>query len=49
MKLSIYVGIRAIGWVLTQGKEVVKKGIKRVNVDFDNYYEYVAGQPFGIT
>lgn len=48
MKLSIYVGLRAIGWVLTQGKEVVKKGIKRVNVDFDNYYEYVAGQPVSL-
>lgn len=48
MNLSIYGGLRAIGWVLTQGKEVVKKGIKRVNVDFDHYYEYVAGQPVSL-
>lgn len=48
MKLSIYVGLRAIAWLVSNDKEVVKRGIKRVNVDFDHYYEYVAGQPVSL-
>lgn len=45
MKLSIYIGLRAIAYVITQGSEIVKHGIKRVNISFDNYYEYIAGLP----
>jgi len=45
MKLSFYSGLRSIGWVITDGIEVVKCGIKRLNVSFDNYYEYMAGLP----
>jgi hypothetical protein len=43
MKLNIYVGLRAIAYVITQGCEVIKHGIKKVNVTFDNYYEFIAG------
>lgn len=45
MKASIYVGLRAIGWVITHEDNVVKHGVKKVNVPFDHYYEYIAGQP----
>jgi CRISPR/Cas system Type II protein with McrA/HNH and RuvC-like nuclease domain len=45
MKLNIYIGLRAIAYIITQGVDVVKQGIKRVNISFDNYYEYIAGQP----
>jgi hypothetical protein len=45
MNLNIYVGLRAIAFVLTEGISVVKTGIKRVNISFDNYYEFIAGLP----
>jgi hypothetical protein len=45
MKLSIYVNLRSIAWIISEGVEIVAKGIKRVNVEFDNYYEYIAGLP----
>jgi len=45
MKLSIYVNLRSIGWVVTDINKVVAKGIKRVMVDYDNYYEFIAGLP----
>jgi hypothetical protein len=45
MKLSIYVNLRAIGWNITDGISVVKAGIKRLNISFDNYYEYISGLP----
>lgn len=45
MRLSIYIGLRAIAYIISQGMDVVKHGIKRVNISYDNYYEYVAGQP----
>ena len=45
MKASIYVNLRSIGWVVTNGTEIVDRGIKRVNVDYDTYYEFVAGLP----
>lgn len=45
MKLNIYIGLRAIAYVITQKNKVVHHGIKRVNVEFDNYYEYIAGNP----
>lgn len=45
MKLSIYVGLRSIGWLVSEEKSVVQHGIKRLNVSFDNYYEYLAGLP----
>lgn len=45
MKLNFYSGLRSIGWVITNGTEIVKCGIKRLNVSFDNYYEYLAGLP----
>ena len=48
MKLNIYVGLRAIAYVITQGCEVIKHGIKKVNVTFDNYYEFIAGQPVSL-
>jgi len=45
MKLSIYVNLRSIAWVVTKEKEVIAKGIKRVMVEYDNYYEFIAGLP----
>lgn len=45
MKLSIYVNLRSIAWIVSEGIEVIAKGIKRVNVEFDNYYEFIAGLP----
>lgn len=45
MKLSVYVGLRAIAYCLTSEKQVVKHGIKRVNISYDDYYEYIAGHP----
>lgn len=45
MKLSIYIGLRAIAYIITQGSDIVKNGIKRVNISFDNYYEFIAGLP----
>src|SRR5690606_26564544 len=44
MKLNIYIGLRAIAYIITEGVNVVKHGIKRVNISFDNYYEFLAGQ-----
>jgi uncharacterized membrane-anchored protein YhcB (DUF1043 family) len=45
MKLSIFVGLRAIGWNITSQNQIIHSGVKKVNVSFDNYYEYIAGQP----
>lgn len=45
MKLSLYCGLRAIAYVINNGQHVVKYGIKRVNIPFDNYYEFIAGLP----
>jgi len=45
MKLSIYVNLRSIGWIVTNEQMVIARGIKRVNVEFDNYYEFIAGLP----
>ncbi len=45
MKLNVYCGLRAIAYVVTQGSEIIKTGIKKVNVSFDNYYEFIAGLP----
>ena len=45
-KLSLYVNLRSIAWVISnQQNKIVRSGIKRVNVDFDTYYEFIAGQP----
>jgi hypothetical protein len=45
MKLNTYIGLRAIAYVLTEGEDIIKYGIKRVNVSFDDYYEFIAGLP----
>ncbi|WP_141743579.1 type II CRISPR RNA-guided endonuclease Cas9 [Weeksella sp. HMSC059D05] len=45
MKLNIYIGLRAIAYVITEGLDVVKHGIKRVNISFDDYYEFISGKP----
>ncbi len=45
MQLSTFIGLRAIAWIITKGNEVIQYGIKRVNISFDHYYEYIAGQP----
>lgn len=45
MKLSLYCGLRAIAYIITEGVDVVKHGIKRVNIPFDNCYEFIAGLP----
>lgn len=49
MKLNLYCGVRSIGWNITAEKEdkisLVDFGVKRVNVDFDSYYAFVAGLP----
>lgn len=45
MQLSAYIGLRAIAWIASNGKEVIQYGIKRVNISFDSYYEYIAGLP----
>jgi len=45
MKLSIYTGLRSIAWVISENSKIVKYGIKRLNISFDNYYEYIAGLP----
>jgi len=45
MKLSVYCGLRAIAYIITQGSNVVKHGIKRVNIPYENYYEFIAGLP----
>lgn len=45
MKLSIYASVRSIGWNITQDNQVIDYGVKRVNVDFDSYYAYLAGLP----
>ncbi len=45
MKLSIYVNLRSIAWIISEGINVIAKGIKRVNTDFDTYYEFIAGLP----
>jgi len=48
MKLSIYVGLRAIAWLVTEENNIIDRGVKVVNVPFDNYYEYIAGQPVSL-
>lgn len=45
MKLSIYVNLRSIAWIITELDKVIDKGIKKVHVEFDNYYEFIAGLP----
>lgn len=45
MKLSVYVNLRSIAWVVSQADEIIANGIKRVMIDFDSYYEYIAGLP----
>lgn len=45
MKLSVYVNLRSIGWIVSDGAQLVAKGVKRVSVEFDHYYEFVAGLP----
>ena len=45
MKLSVYCGLRSIGWTITDENKIVQCGVKRVNIPFDNYYEYIAGRP----
>jgi CRISPR-associated endonuclease Csn1 len=45
MKLNIYCGIRSIGWNITDENKVIAYGVKRVNVDFDSYYAFIAGLP----
>lgn len=45
MKLSVYCGLRAIAYIITDGINVVKHGIKRVNISYENYYEFIAGLP----
>lgn len=46
MKLNTYIGLRAIAWIITDNQnQIVKYGIKRVNLSFDNYYEFIAGLP----
>jgi len=42
-KLSIYCDLRSIGWIITNGNNIIRKGIKRINVDFDTYYEFISG------
>lgn len=43
LKLSIFCDLRSIGWIISDNVNIVKKGIKRINVDFDSYYEFIAG------
>lgn len=45
MILNIYCGVRSIGWNITAENRVVDFGVKRVNVDFDSYYAFIAGLP----
>jgi hypothetical protein len=45
MKLNIYCGLRAIAFIITDGISIVKYGIKKVNISFDTYYEFIAGLP----
>lgn len=45
MKANFYIGLRAIGWLVTDKNNVVANGIKRVHVPFDHYYEFLAGLP----
>lgn len=45
MKLTFYASLRAIGWSVTNNGNIIDAGIKRLNISFDNYYEYIAGQP----
>ena len=42
---NVYCGVRSIGWNVTENGVVIDYGVKRVNVDFDSYYAYVAGLP----
>lgn len=44
-RLSIYCGLRAIGWLVHDHNTVYQYGIKRLHVPFDYYYEYLAGLP----
>lgn len=45
-RFNIYCGVRSIGWnVVTDENEVIAYGAKRVNVDFDSYYDFIAGLP----
>ena len=45
MRLNVYVGLRAIAYIITRECNVVKHGIKSVNISHTNYYEYLAGLP----
>lgn len=45
MRLNVYVGLRAIAYIITNECDVVKHGIKSVNISHTNYYEYLAGLP----
>lgn len=45
MKLNIYCGLRAIAYLISDGKSIIKYGIKRLNISFDSYYEFIAGLP----
>lgn len=45
MILNIYCGVRSIGWNITAENRVIDFGVKRVNVDFDSYYAFIAGLP----
>jgi len=45
MKLSVYVNLRSIAWIVSKGEEIIANGVKRVMTDFDSFYEYIAGLP----
>ena len=45
MKLSTYIGLRTIGWIITENNKVVKYGIKRLSIPHDHYYEFISGNP----
>lgn len=45
MKLNIYIGIRGIGWNITDAEKVIDFGLKKNNINFDSYYEFMAGNP----
>lgn len=45
MKLNTYIGLRAIAYIITEGAKVIQYGIKRMNIQFDNYYEFISGLP----
>jgi hypothetical protein len=43
MLLSVYVGLRAIGFILSERDRVIHYGIKRVGISFRDYQEYLSG------